>query len=205
MTKAEGFERMDVATDIHLDPKFRHLARLQPEAFPVAFTAYVAILAESWREAERLLMIEAWPTILPYDPEVVAVMQTVRLLDEETRIPASTWDVWFTRVVERRTAYRDRWNRANTARSPRGNSEETAREPRDDRASTANPVPFRSVPSDPSVPSRAPARGENGSTNNERRPVGFDPSRVIDPHDLTLEEEKAATLASLERQLGGKR
>ena len=82
MTAAEGFERMDVSTAIDDDPKFRALARRHPDLFAVAFTAYVGMMARSWRQGERLTAEEAWPPLLPYDPAVVGAMRDVLLLDD---------------------------------------------------------------------------------------------------------------------------
>lgn len=116
MSAAEGFERMDVSTAIDDDPKFRALARRHPEAFAVAFTAYVGMMARSWRQGERLTAEEAWPPLLPYDPAAVTAMRDVLLLDDDARIPAGAWERHFGEAFERRRAGRERWSRYNEHR-----------------------------------------------------------------------------------------
>ena len=126
MSKANGFDRMDVATDLLNDPKFRRLARIAPDAVGGCVTLYVGLLADSWRQAERMTIEDAWPSVLPYDATYAELLKGVRLIDPDGRIPVKVWQEWFVEVLKRREASRERWNRANqkrhrdaTARSPR--------------------------------------------------------------------------------------
>ena len=110
---------MDVNTAIDDDPKFRTLARRHPDLFPVAFTAYVGIMARSWLHGERLTAEEAWPPLLPYDFTVVDALCDVVLLDAETRIPSGAWERHFGAASERRRLGRERWTRYNEHRPSR--------------------------------------------------------------------------------------
>lgn len=159
MTKDDGFAVMDVASDLHLDAKFKRIERLAPGKGIIALGVYVGVLGECWRTAERLTVTDAWPIHLaPVDDDLVAVMMTVGLLDAAGQIPEAAWVEWFERVQERRQSIRERWrrgnkNRAATSRLPRSNNGEAPRGYREETAA------IRSVPSVP--PS-------NGGTERER-------------------------------------
>jgi hypothetical protein len=173
MSRAEGFQRMDVATSIHRDPKFRRIARERPEHLAPAFMAYVSLMGESWEEDDRLTMAEGWPLLLPWDEAVVLTMSQVGLLDAEFRIPSRVWDGWEGRVKERRELNRERWRSAaatqrakrrngESARTPRGRGEDSARGHR----------PQSSTQSSASVPSVVPPPTEEGTDRARPRDAG---------------------------------
>lgn len=168
MSRGDGFEIMDVATDILDDVKFKRLARAHPELVPVAMAGYVGILGASWREGERLPAIESWPGLLAYDEEAIEALQDVGLLDSKSRINARSWSKYFLHASNRRSEARARWDRANKARAARN----TADEPRGDEDATGaiRTAPYRtdSVSSSggglPRPGARARTRGSNGAT-----------------------------------------
>lgn len=168
MSRDDGFPVMDVSTSIVHDPKFRLLHRDNPEHVTAAFLAYIAMLGESWKAGRRVSVTEAWPSLVPFDAEVVASMVRVRLVDRGGLPPRKAWDGWYLPALERRTKSRDRWARYNAKRDadttslPRGNHADTATSVR-----SFNP----SVPSDsPSVPPSAGANddGQKPGTKEER-------------------------------------
>lgn len=158
---------MDVSTAIVHDPKFRRLQRFAPDHVGVAFTAYVAVMAESWKAGRRVNLDDAWPVFLPYHDGVAQALIHVGLLDARGFIPAKTWRGWFDPARERRQKTRDRWARYNANRT--GN---TASEPRGNDVSTATSV----RPSD--SPSVRQSEGERDiAVSNGARPIGLvDPS-----------------------------
>ena len=160
---------MDISTSIVHDPKFRQLYRDRPEHVPPAFLAYVAMLGESWKAGRRVSVGDAWPTLLPFDQEVVVSMQSAGLIDERGLPPRRAWDGWFTPARKRRDESRERWRRANEKRraDSASVSDDTAQLPRGHtRGTEATVPPVRpSVPTDPSSRPSARARGKkNGLT-----------------------------------------
>lgn len=131
MTKRDdGFAWMDVATDIHSDAKFRRLARAYPGLFASAFTAYVALLAESWRAAARVTLEDAWPALLPYEQAVPAALLAVGLIDGDGRVPEHAWNDRFIPAYERRDKQRAKWrNDAAHRHSATESAAESATDP----------------------------------------------------------------------------
>jgi hypothetical protein len=158
---------MDVSTSIVHDPKFRLLHREHPEHVPAAFLAYVAMLGESWKAGRRVSVTEAWPTLIPFDADVVTSMIQVRLIDRNGLPPRRAWDGWWTPAYERREQSRERWRRANENRrsEPRGDSDVTARSPRGLRDVPRPP----SAPSVPTVRPSVPPSGRAKLTAQERK------------------------------------
>jgi hypothetical protein len=163
---------MDVSTSICDDPKFRRLAREYPDHVAVAFTAYVAVCAESWRAGRRVPQEEAWPAFLPFDEEAVLALYRVGLIDKRGCIVSKAWRSWYEPARERRDKARERWTRYNALRGA-----DTTSLPRGSHADTATSV----RPSVPTVPSAASRRGGNGIA---RRPNSVD----RDPHLRELRE-----------------
>jgi hypothetical protein len=155
MTRSEGFAVMDVSTSICDDSKFRRLQRETPEQVAIAFTAYIATMAESWKAGRRVTVDDAWPSFIPYDAGVIDAMHRVKLLDGAGRVMRKAWDEWFELARQRRDTARERWTRSNAQRSaarsqlPRGNG-----------ADTAATVPLRSSP----IRTVRPSESENGFT-----------------------------------------
>lgn len=147
MSRSDGFAVMDVSTSIVHDPKFRQLHRERPDHVAPAFMAYVAVLGESWKAGRRVSVTEAWPAFLPFDPEVVASMVRVRLVERGGLPPRKAWDGWYRPAFERRVKSRDRWARYNAQRNA-----DTASLPRGSDVSTASSVPSVPLPSVPSDP-----------------------------------------------------
>lgn len=144
MSRDDGFPVMDISTSIVHDPKFRSLHRDTPTHVSAAFLAYIAMLGESWKAGRRVSVTDAWPTLLPFDPEVVDAMIRARLVDRGGFPPRKAWDGWYRPALERRSKSRDRWARYNAKRDA-----DTTSLPRGNHADTATSVPSVS----PSVPS----------------------------------------------------
>lgn len=102
---------MDVSTSIMSDTKVRKLLRLAPDRYPVAFTAYIAVMAESWKAGRRLSVEDAWPVGMAFDPLAVEAMQHVDLIDADGFINAKTWRGWFGKAKTRRAKSRADWRR----------------------------------------------------------------------------------------------
>lgn len=173
MSREDGFAVMDVSTSVCDDPKWRRLAREHPEHVAVAFCAYVALMAESWRAGRRVNIGDSWPSILPLDigaADPIAALRDVGLIDKTFRIPVKTWAAWFGPAAERRRRNRDRWARYNAQRDA-----DTARLPRGSDAGTATSV----RPSVPSVRTSRPARtngadgAQEGHTKRGGEPVSL--------------------------------
>ena len=168
---------MDVSTSICDDPKFRLLQRRNPEHVAVAFTAYVATIAESWRSGRRVSIDHAWPAFVPFHEAAKAALIDVGLLDRAGMIPVKPWRSWFDPANERRTKSRDRWTRYNAKRDA-----VTALEPRGNDAGTATSVP--PVPSVPSVPTVPTDRSDNNpveSSNGKFAPIGSARPTLVQP------------------------
>ena len=165
MSLRPGFDVMDVDTSIANDPKFKRILRVHPEHIAPAFMAYVSLLGESWKAAERVTIVDSWPVILTFDASVVKSMTDAELIDKTGRIPVRAWRKRFTEANERRLKARDRWARYN-AKRPRSltnDDADTTSLPRGNNADTATSVPsvpLRSVPSVPSVPTGAHDDGQ---------------------------------------------
>lgn len=173
MSRRPGFDVMDVDTSIVNDPKFKRILRSRPEHAAPAFMAYVALLGESWKAAERTTIVDAWPALVPFDDAVVESMKAAELLDKTGRIPAIAWRKRFTEANERRLKARERWARYNEKRAKSSTNDDvvTTSLPRGRNAVTATSVP--SVPTVPSVPYNEeipPPPAERG-----RRPNGTAP------------------------------
>jgi hypothetical protein len=144
MAKADGFQTMDVATDLLNDPKFRRLYRLHPDLWMPSVIAYWSLLSDSWREGQRLTIGETWRGELQPNDAIAAAMREVGLIDREERIPTAPWDDWYGKVQKRRTNNRAKWNRANDRRR---STASTSRSPRGDNGGTAGgTAAIRSVP-----------------------------------------------------------
>jgi hypothetical protein len=165
MSRDDGFPVMDVSTSIVHDPKFRQLHREHPEHVPAAFLAYIAMLGESWKAGRRVSVTDAWPTLLPFDPEVVAAMVHVRLVERGGLPPRKAWDGWYRPAFERRCKSRARWARYNATRDA-----DTTDEPRGSDADTTTTVPSVS-PSDPSVPLVPSGQHDVESKNSAPTPI----------------------------------
>jgi hypothetical protein len=152
MSRDDGFSIADIDTSILSDPKFRALWRHlnDPAAMGQAVAVYLSTLLESWHSGARSTAATAAPMWLPDVGPAVAALQAVGLLDDEWRIPEHAWQSWFTPVVARRNANRERWQRANANRSKPPDISPLL-SPRGNTAVTAPSVP--SVPTYPSVPS----------------------------------------------------
>ena len=145
MGRADGFRLMDVSTTIANDPKFRRLQRQHPGLVAAAFTAYVALLGESWHAGRRVSLDDAWPAILPFDAEVGPALVDAGLLDRRGLIAAKAWAGYFGPAHARQAASLARWARANAKRanpsiepvSRTDYRDDTASSPRDDNAATA--------------------------------------------------------------------
>ena len=150
MTRTEGFAVMDVSTSILDDPKFRRIQRQAPELVATAFTAYLGVMAESWRTGRRVSIDDAWPTIIQYDAAVDSILREVGLLDKRGLPTPKAWRGWFEPARERRDKSRERWARYNAKRDA-----DTTLPPRGNHVGTATSVPsVPSVPSDPIRPNR---------------------------------------------------
>lgn len=181
MPSGEGFDRMDVKTSIHRDPKFKKLARLHPDLLASGFMAFVATLGESWSNAERLDARDAWPELLPYSDDVLDALQEVSLLDDDYKVASGTWEEWFGQVTRRRAANRRRW--ADAKRNTRGGHEEPAETPSNGNAESRVPSVLpsfrpsfrpsvRSSIEDPPTPRKRGDRSNERSRGGAPRTVG---------------------------------
>jgi hypothetical protein len=104
MTRDDGFPIADISTALLDDPKVKALWRtLRDESrMCKAMVAYVSVLLSSWRDGQRTTVDDATPLWLEPDPELVAALQTVGLLDGDTCIPEHAWTAWYEPAFERR-------------------------------------------------------------------------------------------------------
>lgn len=142
-----GFDVMNVDVAIANDPKFRRIARDlgRPEHVAPAIAAYVALLGESWKAAERARIQDAWPPLLVFDPAVVESMTTVKLIDKTGKIPSHAWQRRFTEANRRRQLALARYRRYNEKRGqtvdPRTNDDDaTTLLPRGSHGVTTRPT-----------------------------------------------------------------
>lgn len=148
MSRDDGFAVMDVSTSWLLDDKFTRLARGYPRLLLWCVAGYAATKAASWRHGKRMKIVDSLPAWLHYDPDGVAALVSVKLLDRTGRIPAKPWREWFEKASRRRATSRERWTRANDRRRESSQSEHDL--PRGNDAVTASTVR-------PSVPTVRPS------------------------------------------------
>jgi hypothetical protein len=148
VSRDEGFAVMDVSTSIMHDPKVKKLWRHAPDHAPVAFTAYVSTVAESWMAGRRVNIDDAWPAFLTFSKPAIEALVAVELLDSDGLVPVKTWRGWFVPAMKRRKQARARWARSNAKRTA-----DTASVPRGIDVVTRAPSVRPSVPSVP--PERA--------------------------------------------------
>lgn len=169
---------MDVSTSIMSDPKVRKLLRIAPDRFPVAMTAYLGLMAESWKAGRRLSVEDSWPLGMTFDQLAVEALQHVDLIDAGGFINAKTWRSWFGKAKNRRAKSRADWRRyqQDKRNRQRGVSTDTSGTP-----AYPSVPPVR--PSEPSVPTE-------GERDVERNNGAHDPSgsrhlRPVDPSART--------------------
>jgi hypothetical protein len=154
MTRGAGFTIMDLSVNVHDDPKFRRIARSHPTLYASAFTAYLAVVAASWRAGERVTLADAWPPLLAPDDAVEVALHEVGLLDSRGRVTARAWASWFSPAFERREKARENGSRGGRAAHglpPRSGDPEGSggRATLERRLGDARPVPLRSDPTRP--------------------------------------------------------
>ena len=157
MSQLEGFAVMDVSTAILHDPKVGRLAREYPERLTTGFLVYVATMAESWKAGERVTVEDAWPSFLAFDQASIDAIRAVKLIDARGRIVPQAWRGWFDIAYERREKSRERWRRANRART------------------SDAPEPVHPNGEDSAEPARLP-RGANAVQTRIPRPTSVRPS-----------------------------
>lgn len=198
MSRDQGFDVMDVSTAIIHDPKVRKLARFAPDHAGVAFTAYMAVMAESWKAGRRVPLDDAWPPFLPYDQSAAEALAHVGLLDSKGLIPLKAWHGWFDPASERRDRSRDRWARYNakrdpsTASVPRGSDAVTASDSRGDDAATATSVR-------PSVPTDRPSARDSESPRPPTRRGGRR-ADATNPRAVAAAERRAEEQVEADRR-----
>jgi hypothetical protein len=189
MSRDDGFTVMDVSVAIHEDGKFKALARRHPELAAASFTAYVAVMGESWAAGKRVPIEDNWPArLIPFDRAVVCALRRFKLLDKTGLIWPETWDRWFGPAAHRQEQSRERWRRANEKRhaAAMASLAVTASEPRGNSADTAATVP--SEPSEPSVPTepsvlqkettpQPPSRGGRRANGTNARAISAEMTR----------------------------
>jgi hypothetical protein len=170
MSRDEGFAVADMDTGKHDDPKFKRLWRnLKDEAtMNAAVALYESVQLESWSQGERVLAEDATPFWMTEPEPLVAALRKVGLLDDETRIPTHAWETWFGAAYERRE--KRRRNGEQGGRPPKNRPDNNGKpdglQPETGRITVDNPVRPSVRPSDPTVPSVAPAK-ESGSKDLE--------------------------------------
>jgi hypothetical protein len=115
---------MDVDTSFHHDRKFKKLARFHPELVAEAIAAYMMLLADSWREGERVTLEESW-ALFPFNPLVESALQEVGLIDDSARVAPQAWESWFGEAFGRVQKARERYRKADAKRPSRTTSKST--------------------------------------------------------------------------------
>ena len=170
-SRLQGFNVMDVSSSLHDDPKVKRLAREHPEQLGTGFLAYVATMGESWKAGQRLTVEECWPSYIPFDDLSVEALKAVKLLEPTGRVTTSAWRGYFVQARTRREKSRDRWRRANDARSGKGadlngrDRADTALLPRGANAVTAPPSDSDSVRPNQEKTSSPSARNHKRKTS----------------------------------------
>lgn len=162
MSRDEGFAVMDVSTSICDDPKFRRLARQNPDLVGPAFTAYMATMAESWRVGRRVGIDDAWPAILPYRQDARDALIEVGLLDRRGVLSSKAWRGWFSPAQHRREKSRADWRRwQQEHRKNQGGVSPDS----DPDTSIPSVPPVRPSGRPPVLPSRANGASANGPSD----------------------------------------
>lgn len=171
------------------DPKMRELwQRLkEPEMMARAVVLHAATVLASWRQGERVSVTQAAPLWLIVEPELIAELRAVRLIDKAGKIPAASWAEWFGPAFNRRETRRESGRAGGYAKAQRSPSDATATPERThgDALPVRPSVPsVRSGPAGPSVlptsrPREADASGTASPSAKERLAAhGFDPRRA---------------------------
>lgn len=206
MSRDDGFTVMDVSVAIHEDAKFKALARRHPELAAAAFTAYVALMGESWSAGCRVPIEDNWPArLIPFDHAVIVALRRFRLLDKCSLIWPETWERWFGPAQRRQEQARARWARANEKRHADAmrllaqDSAATASLPRGDRAATATTVP--SVRPSVDSPLPPPSGGSPRANGTNPRAVAANLTRLANEAER---DRKARRKARQMAYLGGR-
>lgn len=171
MSRDDGFSIADVASDLYDDPKVKSLVRVlvDQERIAKAMAIYTATLLASWRHGCRVTAAESVPLWLDLDPELVAALRQVHLLDPTGRLKSRSWRTWFLPAKDRRDRRRDAGRRGGLASGKRrSSSASSSAEPDRPTGRSVRPTDLPSV-----TPSRARARGAdppNGG-NDQMEPV----------------------------------
>jgi hypothetical protein len=159
--------RMDVDTGFLYHRKTRALQVANPERWPIYYTAYLAVLAESWKKGTRLTLADSWSVAFPCTmDEALAALVSVELLDAAGRIRVGSWKEWVEPALERigkksaagKTGATARWEKerargTSTKSAPDGN----AKSMRPDATALRIDAPRQpSTPSTPATPASAP-------------------------------------------------
>lgn len=159
--------RMDVDTGFLYHRKTRALQVAHPERWPVYYTAYLAVLAESWKKGTRLTLADSWSVAFPCTlEEALAALVGVELLDAAGRIRMGSWKEWVEPALERigrksaagKTGASARWEkerarRASTKTAPDGNA--TSMRPHRQNDAPRQPS-TPATPATPTTPASAP-------------------------------------------------
>lgn len=127
---ADGWPWAKIATDLLSDGKIRRMHRRDPGGFDADLGVWLQIVVESWRIGSREI------EDLGLDPERLAVLRSVGLLDRKSRIPEAAWVKWTTQAREQREAIEARralareYGRKGGLASVRGRTEAPVRSPR---------------------------------------------------------------------------
>ena len=94
--------RMDVDTRWLFTDHTRKLQTAHPDAWPIYWCAYQAVLAESWWQVQRVTLEAAWSPVIPGTLEdAKAALQAAELLDKAGKVTISAWKKWFEPALER--------------------------------------------------------------------------------------------------------
>ncbi|MEA2677186.1 MAG: hypothetical protein QOJ81_1327 [Chloroflexota bacterium] len=171
MTRDEGFAIADTSTSHHDDAKVKAMWRVlapDSDAMNKAMVMHEAVRLASWRDGKRLTAVDACPVWVKDPGAAVAHLQAAGLLDEEARIPRSTWSQWFGAAKRRREKSRADWRRRKEEQRSR-----TKVTPESNGGHAGHPQDSRTPSVRPSVPTVRPSpRASAGRTTGQMTRIG---------------------------------
>jgi hypothetical protein len=105
MNREDGFPIADLDVGLFHDQKVLALARrLRNERdTAVSIALYTSLVLESWAAGDRVTLDDALPAWCVESPDTIrADLQAVGLIDDESRIPATSWTSWYVPAFDRR-------------------------------------------------------------------------------------------------------
>jgi hypothetical protein len=176
-----GFRRFDMDTGWAYHRKMRFLQQHYRRRWPTFACAYFALCGEAWASRTRdVTLQEAWVPTLPCEVEEArAALAAADFIDDDGRIPESSWADWF-EPVELKMAAREDAGRAGAMKRWGANASPVA--PHSNAVGVLKQSYTHSPPSQPTQP------GPSALDMSPR--IEVEPTPICPVHDAPMRPSK---------------